>query len=91
MAEIQLKIATKQCEGDCIKAIVLYLVGRKKYDKTFMDSLKHPKGDALFCRKYRKNGVDVYPNGFTTGGSCELTMEKARVEIERVKNKYSYI
>jgi len=90
MAEIQLKIATEQCKGNCIKAIVLYLVGRKKYDKTFMDSLRHPKCDASFRRKYRKNREDVYPNGFTTGG-CKLTMEKARVEIERVKNKYSYI
>lgn len=90
MEKIQLKIATDQSKGNCIKATVLHLVGKKKYHESFRYFLEHPKGGGLFRQKYQKKKGFVSPNGFTTGG-CEEMMEKARVEIVRIQNKYSYI
>ncbi|MFM8622257.1 MAG: hypothetical protein ACKOB3_02610 [Holophagaceae bacterium] len=90
MAEIQLKIATLQSNRNCTKSIMMDLVGEKKYHETFWYFLEHPKGGGLFRHEYRMKKGFVSPNGFTTGG-CEEMMEKARVEIERIKNKYSYI
>ena len=88
MKKIEKEIATMECQGRSVKAIVMYLIGVKKYDEKFLAALEANKADTYYRSAYWKRGGIVCPNGFTTGG--EETIEEAREEIGRTKNKYSY-
>jgi len=88
MKKIQKEIAKMECQGQCVKAIVAFLIGKMKYDDKFSAALDTNKADTYYRRAYWDRGGIVCPNGFTTGG--KETMEKAREEIEQTRNKYSY-
>jgi len=89
MKKIQKEIAKMECQGQCVKAIVAFLIGKMKYNDKFLAALDANKADTYYhCAYWDRGGGIVCPNGFTTGG--KETMEKAREEIEQTRNKYSY-
>jgi len=88
MEKIQKEIATMEVQGRSVKDIVMVLIGVKKYHNKFWAALDANKADTFYRRDYWRRGGIVCPNGFTTGGV--ETIEEAREENERTRNKYSY-